>query len=288
MKINPLVSDILRGPWLVNPAAVYQHEQVVNNYLLGNYKGEAIDRKEIFASTSADGSMGNLKPGKAKRLVKIPMRGVLAANGDMCMLGADDYLEWFREVNEDDAVSAVILDVDGPGSSVSAINYMKEFAAEKKKPFIGLANTAFSGHYWTLSLLCDHIMAYGDISSEFGSIGVLSMVMDARKAMEKEGYKVMIVRAPQSSTKAQQAKDFYDGKDEDFIKAMEADMFPMAESFIADIKALRPKVDVNAPGIFTGSTFNAKDALRYGLIDSIGNEKQAIEIAQVLSELYNN
>ncbi len=286
MKINPLVTDILRGPWLVNPASVHQYEQLLNNYLLGRYQGSALNRKEIFAA--ANNAYASVEKTPAKKVAKISMRGVLAAYGDMCMLGADDYLEWFRALNEDDSVGAVVLDIDGPGSSVSAINMMKEFRAEKKKPFVGLVNMLCSGHLWTAHLLCDHVMAYGDISPEIGSIGVLSMVMDSRKAMEKEGYSVLIVRAPQSTTKAQQAVDFYEGKDEDFVKALEKEMEPMAESFIEDMKALCPRLDHSAPGIFTGSTFNAKDALKYGLIDSIGNEKKAYERAQILLELSNN
>lgn len=287
MKVNPLVSDILRGPWLVNPGAVAQYEQLANNYLTGKFSGTPIDRTEILAAANKSYSMSGEASEPAKKIAKIPMRGILSAYGDDCILGADDYLDIFRAYNNNDSVSAVILDVDGPGSSVSAINMMKEFRSEKKKPFIGLANTAYSGHYWTLALLCDHIMAYGDISSDFGSIGVLSMVYDNRKAMEEAGYSVMVIRAPQSTTKAQQVKDFYEGKDAELIKAMEAEMEPMANAFIEDIKASRPNINQDAPGIFTGSTFSAKDALKYGLIDSIGDEKQAIERAKVLAELYN-
>ncbi|KFC19366.1 S49 family peptidase [Chryseobacterium sp. FH1] len=288
MKVNHLISDILRGPWLVNPEAVSQYEQLANNYLTGKFKGASINRTEILAAANSY-TVGSGKSSEPeKRIVKIPMRGILAAYGDDCMLGADDYLQIFRAYNNNDSVAAVILDIDGPGSSVSAINMMKEFASEKKKPFIGLLNTAYSGHYWSGCLICDHLMAYGNISSGFGSIGVLSMVVDNRKAMEKEGYSVMMIRAPQSTTKAQQGKDFYEGKDEEFRASLEEEMRPMADAFIKDIKALRPKLDHSAPGVFTGSTFNAKDALKYGLIDSIGDEKKAIERAKILIELYEN
>ena len=288
MKINSLVSDILRGPWLVNPTAVPQYDQLLNNYLTGKYMGKPIDRPEIFAAANRSYNTSNQAETAPKKVVKISMRGVLAAYGDDCMMGADDYLNLFRAYNNNDSVAAVVLDVDGPGSSVSAINMMKEFASEKKKPFVGLANQACSGHLWTLALLCDEIMAYGDISAEFGSIGVLSMVMDARKAMEKEGYSVMIIRAPQSTTKAQQSVDFYGGKDDAFTQSLEEEMRPIADIFIKDIKKLRPNIKADTEGLWTGSTYNAKEALKIGLIDSIGDEKKAFEKALVLSELYNN
>ena len=137
--------------------------------------------------------------------------------------------------------------------------------------------------------MSDHIMAYGDMTSGFGSIGVLSMNVDAREAWAKDGFKMQIIRAPQSTTKAQDSVDYYAGKDEAFIKSMEKQMFPMADAFIKDVTTTRPNLKLDTPGLFTGSIFTAKEALEIGLIDSIGNEKKAIEMAQMLVdlEIYN-
>lgn len=285
MKINTH-SNIFRGTWLLNPSFAPELEKMANN-LMNGIVGNPIDRKEFFAAAS-DMSSSPATPKQEKRIIKIPMRGMLPAYGNWWSIGADDYLEFFRMVNNNDSISAVVLDIEGPGSSIAAINMIKEFADEKKKPFVGLSNLCCSGHLWTASALCDHHMSYGDISPEIGSIGVLSMVYDDREAMKEAGYKVHIIRAPQSTTKGQDMVDFYAGKDEEFIKSLENEMEPMAEAFIADMKKYRPNIDVNAPGIFTGSTFNAKDALKYGLIDSIGNEKKAFELAQALAELQDN
>lgn len=290
MKTNNLTFDILRGAWLVNPATVPEYEKLVNNFFQGKYKGAEVNRTEFFAAAEN----GSLYPGQPqaeeKIIARVSMRGILPAYGDYCMLGADDYLQLFRSLNNNDKISAVILDINGPGSSVDAINMMKEFAEEKKKPFVALANMCYSGHMWTAAILCDHIMAYGNISADFGSIGVLTTVVDGRKAMEKDGYKVMIVRAPQSTTKAQTMVDYYEGNDEAFIAQLQKEMKPMADAFIADMKKYRPNIDEKAEGIFTGSTYNANDALKFGLIDSIGNEKKAYERAQMLVELdlYSN
>lgn len=287
MKTNPLITDILRGPWLVNPAVVPEYEKLVNLFTTGQYQGTEIKRSEILAAASApSSSLG--QPQKEKRIGTITMHGVIPAYGDMCILGADDYLDIFRALNNNDDVSAIVIKMDVAGSSVSAINMMKEFASEKRKPVITLANTCFSGGYWTAALLSDYIMAYGDISAEFGSIGVLTMVGDGRKAMEKQGFKVMIIRAPQSTTKAQSMVDFYDGNDEAMIAELQREMKPMADAFINAVKTLRPNIDESAEGIFTGSTYNANEALKIGLIDGIGDEKQAYAIAQAFADLQNN
>lgn len=285
MKINPL-SNIFHGTWLLNPAYARELEKLANDHSK-NLAQNAFDRKEFFAAAS--GTLSS--PGEAKqekRIIKVPMRGLLPTYGNWYTVGADDYLEFFRMVNANDSIGAVVLDIDGPGSTIAAVNAMKEFAEEKNKPFVGLVNTFCSGHLWTGSMICDHVMSYGNISPSIGSIGVLSMGLDDRKAMDNEGYKVQIIRAPQSTTKGQTMVDYYEGKDEDYIKALEDEMFPMAEAFINDMKIYRPNIDQNAAGIFTGSCYNANDALKYGLIDSIGNEKKAFALAQALAELQDN
>ena len=96
---------------------------------------------------------------------------------------------------------------------------------------------------------------------------------------------MQIIRAPQSTTKAQDMVDYYEGNDEKFIKSMQDQMFPMAEAFINDMKVSRPNLKLDAEGLFTGSVYTAKEALEIGLIDSIGNEKKAIEMAQMLIDL---
>jgi protease-4 len=285
MKINSY-SNIFSGTWLLDPSFAPELEKMANN-LMNGVVGNPFDRQEFFAAASStSGSPG--QPTQEKRIIKIPMRGLLPAYGNYYTVGADDYLEFFRMVNNNDSISAVVLDMNGPGSSIDAINMIREFSEEKKKPFVGLLNTCCSGHLWTAALLCDHRMAYGNISPNIGSVGILTNVYDDREAMKDAGYKVHIVRAPQSTTKGQMMVDYYAGKDKEFIEALEKEMEPMADYFIGDMKSLIPKLDHSAPGLFTGSTFNANDALKYGLIHSIGNEKKAFQVAQALAELNEN
>lgn len=282
MKNNNLSIDSFRGAWAINPANVSDCESMLKLALSTQLLPQPKSTTEIIAGAYLDSSNGSQR--EEQFIAVITMNGLLMAY-DGWMWTAQDYLEIFRAYNNSSRISAVVLHVNGPGSSVDAINMMKEFVDEKKKPFVVLANMCFSGHYWSSCLIADHIMAYGDLTSGFGSIGVLSMGLDSRKAMETDGYKMQIIRAPQSTTKAQDMVDYYAGKDEAFIKSMENQMFPMAEAFINDVKASRPNLKLDTEGLFTGSVYTANEALAAGLIDSIGNEKKAIERAQMLVDL---
>lgn len=289
MKTNALVTEIIRGKWVLEMSAVPHFEKLANDFLKGNFKGTEINRKEFFASVDSSGtsSMNNGEVKDQKRVVVLPITGIIPAYGDMCMLGADDYLDILRRLNNDDSIGAIVINGDGPGSSLDAINAFKTFKLEKKKPIVGLFNSCYSGYYWMKSLLCDYTYANFDVSSGFGSIGTLAMVMDSREAMKKEGYKVMVVRAPQSTDKAQQMVDFVEGNDEAFITSLSEEMREPTDKFIADVKAGNPRIK-DVPGMFSGATFSATKAVEYGMIDAIGNERMAIEKAMMLATLNSN
>ena len=286
MKTNALVTEIIRGKWVLEMSAIPHFEKLANDFLKGNFKGTEINRQEFFASVDSSGtsSMNNGEVKDPKRVVVLPITGIIPAYGDMCMLGADDYLQILRKLNNDDSIGAIVINGDGPGSSLDAINAFKTFKLEKKKPIVGLFNSCYSGYYWMKSLFCDYTYANFDVSSGFGSIGVLSIVVDNRKEMEDKGWKVRVVRAPQSTDKAQQMVDFYEGNDEAFIASLSEEMREPTEKFIADVKAGNPRIK-DVPGMFTGATFSASKAVEYGMIDAIGNEQMAIEKAMMLATL---
>ena len=52
---------------------------------------------------------------------------------------------------------------------------------------------------------------------------------------------------------------------------------PLAREFQQAVKSHRPNLDDKIDGILNGRMFFAKDALKYGLIDAIGNRDAATE-----------
>lgn len=286
MKTNKLVFDIIRGVWLMSTLNIVEYEKLANRYLNGEKVGVEIDR-DAFKASYDNGNFGNtfnLSKENDKQIGYLQMMGPMATYGDGCTFGADDYLMALRSMNENDKVAAIVIHIDGPGGAVAAINAFKEFKSEKRKPIIALCNDCYSLHYWLVCLIADHVMAYGDISSGFGSIGTTCMLVDSRDAMEKEGYKVMIINAEGSDLKNKAMQDFYDRKDEDFKARIKAELTPIREAFVADVKEAFPEISSDER-IFQADTFSAKQALEFKMIHSIGNEKEAFALARALAEL---
>ncbi len=289
MKTNTLVFDLMRSKWLINTDNIAEYEKLANRFISGEYKGDVIDReafRESYMMVSGSG-VSNVKKEEKKRVGYIQMIGAMTTYGGMCSYGADDYVEALRYLNNAEDVSAIVLDVDGPGGAVPAINAFKEFASEKKKPIVVLCNDLCSLHYWMSALLADHIMAKGSISPCIGSIGATCILVDSREAMQKEGYKIMIVNAPGSELKNQTMQDFYAGKDEAFVARLQAELKPIRDTFVNDVKSSRPNIKEDSR-IFSADTFPATEALELGLIDSIGSTKEAFELAEALGELQEN
>lgn len=289
MNINTLVFDLMRSKWLINTDNIAEYEKLANRFITGDYKGETIDREAFKASYMAATSQGSgvMKQEEKKIIGHLQMIGPMTTYGGMCSYGADDYLQALRYMNENEKISAIVLEVDGPGGAVPAINAFKEFQSEKQKPIVVLCNDLCSLHYWMAALLADHIMAKGDISPCIGSIGATCILVDSREAMKKEGYSIKIINAPGSELKNKAMADFYAGEDEEFVARLESELKPIRDAFVNDIKAARPNL-ADDKRIFGADTFSATEALSLGLIDSIGNEKKAFALAQALAELNEN
>lgn len=286
MNTNSLVFEIMRGKWLMNFANVAEYEKLANKYISGQFVGQPLDRVSFKASYDNGNVGGGRTAGTTEEKVVgyLMMTGPMSTYGDMCTYGADDYLYALRKLNDNDKVSAIVVEMDGPGGAVAAINAFIEFKSEKRKPIVVLANDCYSLHYWIACLLADHVMAKGNISAGFGSLGATCILLDAREAMAKEGLKVMIINAPGSELKNQAMQDFYAGKDEEFKTRLQAELKPIRDAFVADVKASFPEI-ASDPRIFAADNFTADEALAFKMIHSIGNEKKAFELARALGEL---
>ncbi len=289
MTTNTLIFDLMRHKWLINTDNVAEYEKLANRFISGEYKGDVIDREAFKKSYMTGGAQGlsGMQQEEKKAVGYLQMVGPMTTYGGMCSYGADDYVQALRYLNDSDKISSIVLEVDGPGGAVPAINAFKEFASEKKKPIVVLCNDLCSLHYWMSALLSDHIMAKGSISPCIGSIGATCILVDAREAMKKEGYKIMIVNAPGSELKNQTMQDFYAGEDEAFVTRLHTELKPIRDTFANDVKSLRPNLKDDAR-ILAADTFSAPEALELGLIDSIGNTAEAFKLAQALAELQDN
>ena len=226
---------------------------------------------DVFAS---DGQVGN--GGNKNTVAIIPLHGTMIKYGTMCAYGADEIAEAIDAAAADKKVMGIVLDIDSGGGAVDAVAPLVDAIRRTKamgKPVVACCDLCASAAYWT-ACECNEIMAANAISSEFGSIGVMMQFPDYAKYYEKEGIKVHTIYSNLSAYKNAPFEAAKKGEYES-IKAEELD--PLARKFQANVRAKRAgKLDENVEGILSGKVFYAEDALKNGLIDSIGTLDRAV------------
>lgn len=288
MSFNKVISEILRGQWFMNIHSLDSYLPIIDAVMSGRTAFPEAKKEPIISYMNSDtmevvASTPGQRDNKATKTAVISMVGPVLKYGDMCSYGAEDIAAMLHQANNDESVKSIVMYIDGPGGSTSAISPFIEFAAQKKKPVVVLADSAYSLHYWTAAIVGDHIMADNNVSSGFGSVGVYVSFLDVKGAYEQKGYKIHEVYSDLSSNKNEVFRLALEGKYE-MIK--EESLNPLAKKFQEAVRASRPNLKEEA-GVLTGKTFYAEEALRLGMIDSIGTMSKAVLLANALADLDN-
>lgn len=290
MKINPFVTELLQGEWLLHNVESYYHVvEALRKRDVIDFQGIKKDDLKSLEILDANGMVLRSKDGNAitipeNSIAKVSMRGEIMAYSDWCAIGADEIIRQLYEAQSYQNVDATVLDFDTPGGSVKAIDMFREFAKYKTKPIVGLVKDALSLGYWTAVEICDYIMMDGNISSRVGSIGVVASFRDNTKMLEDAGIKIHEIYPPESNFKNKDFADAREGKYEGLIKNS---LSPLAKKFQASVRDNRPNlVEDESIGVLNGAVFFAEKALELGLVDGIGDSRMAIQKAKELSLVY--
>lgn len=263
---GPIANKIMTGePFTLNP-----DKEVKSLISYVDENGDAVRRKE-------DGTM-QVPPGS---IAIVDMIGAMIKYGDWCTYGSLEIVEALKAADNNPNIIGTVLNIDGPGGSVSAISPFVDFGLTKKKPVVGLYDQCCSAHLYSMLSCVDHVMASNNISATIGSVGVVLSWADNKKMLEKLGWEFHEVYPDESETKNEAFRLAMEGKYDLIKKEM---LSPLAVNFQEAVKKARPMLDLKEPGVITGKTFFADKALEIGFIDSIGSLKQAMQLVTILSE----
>jgi len=175
------------------------------------------------------------------------------------------------DLKKDDGVKAVMVMIDSPGGTVvggeELFLGLKELT--ETKPVVAvMGSTATSAAYMT-ALGTDHLIAReGSIT---GSIGVLMETADFTALLEKLGIKPEIIKS--APLKAQpNPLETITPEARAAMKDVILDMFAMFTDMVASRRNMTPE---QVKQISDGRIFTGRQALKNGLIDAIGGEKEA-------------
>jgi protease-4 len=285
MKINKTLMDLIRSDWLISLEGLKGYAAIAHKIITGQSVtiGEKTDAlvsvfdskgKRIVANDKGDVVLSK------DSIAVVDMVGPMMKYGDWCSYGADDIVSQLQILDANPNIAGIVLKIDGPGGAVSAISPFIDFGANKTKPVIALVDQCCSLHYWIACTAADYIMADNNVSATIGSVGVMTSFADNRKYLESLGYTFHDIYAPESEHKNEAFTLAREGK---YDMIQNEHLSPLAIKFQEAVRSARPNLK-EATGVLTGRTFGADKALAYGMIDAVGNLRQAMSRLYVMSE----
>lgn len=211
----------------------------------------------------------------------LPLYGVLAQRMNMILAisagtSYEQFGDWFDAALEDEAVGAIVLDVDSPGGDVRGLEELSDklYAARGRKRVIAVANAeAASAAYWIGSSVKQLFITP---SGEAGSIGVVSVHTDVSAADEQIGLKRTIISTPKFKTEGNpyealtdEAREHEQSVVDDFYGRFVAAVARNRNTSVADVES----------NFGQGRMVLAQAAVAAGMVDRVAT------LSQVLIEL---
>lgn len=284
MQSSFLLHEILRSHWAIEPQFALSNGHLIASLISGD--ASDFTPRAQWQFNFSDGSnmnVANSFDAMPKGSVAIiPVKGSMLKYGTYCSYGTQEIAEILNKAITSPKIAGIVLDIDSGGGSVNSIPPLISAIKSTDKPVVALADTAASAAYFVASS-CDYIMADNNLSAGFGSIGVVTSFVDMQPYWEMQGVKFHTIYAEESKDKNLAFEKALKG---DYELIQKEILSPLAVQFQNHVINSRgKKLDQSIPGVLSGKMFFADEAIKAGLIDSVGDMSSAVKKAIELSEV---
>lgn len=273
------ITDIITAPWAILPDKLRE----IQAFYSAHARGEKIDIAAIEARigkplVSADQGYQNVGG-----VAVIPVSGVIGKKMNMMTQisgGASTQLieRDIKAALSDSEVNSILLHIDSPGGTVDGTQNLADVVnmAKGYKPVMAFADGLMaSAAYWIGSAASEIVSS--SVTTQIGSIGVVTSHTDISKAEEKAGYKVTEISAGKyKRMTSQHAPLSKDGKE------LLQDQVDQLYTIFVDAVALNLGVDAETvlEDMADGRVFLSSDAQARGMIDHIATIETTISNMQ--------
>ncbi len=239
-----------------------------------------IDFRRYLAATKS--SIHLQSPGTDKIAIIVASGPILDGEQPPGQVGGNSVAELIRKARNDNDIKAIVLRVDSPGGSVSASELIRNelaLAQKRGKPVVAsLSGVAASGGYWIAST-ANRIFATP--ATVTGSIGVISVFVTLERSLEKLG----IVSDGVGTTVLSGALDSARAINPVFAEALQLSVDRTYNKFLSLLTEGRGMTMIEANSISQGRVWTGTQAIKFGLVDALGNIDDAVGSAAMLADL---
>jgi protease-4 len=201
---------------------------------------------------------------------------IVQGNGTDEEIGSNRMSKAIREARLDPAVKAIVLRVNSPGGDALASDIMwREIdLAKKAKPVVvSMGDYAASGGYY---IACDANTIVAEPTTITGSIGVFGLIPNAQQLLnDKLGITVDTVS---TNTHAAAGSVFYPLQSNE-MAVLQGGVENFYHTFLSRVAAGRNMTVANVDSIAQGRVWSGAQAIKIGLVDTLGDMDVALKIA---------
>ena len=225
---------------------------------------------------------------KKNAVAVIPIYGVITQSDSSRVWerGSQQIARKIKTMADKKEVKAILLDINSPGGSVGAVqdiySAIMRAKRETKKPFIArFGDVSASGGYYVASA-CDKIVAQpGTIT---GSIGVIFNTSNLEGLFKKIGVKSEVIKSGKFKDIGSMSREMT-SEERKLLQAIIDDSYSQFVDAVAEGRKMTvEKVKLLADG----RIFSGRQAVTEGLVDSLGDLPDALNLAGELSGLGRN
>ncbi|MCL9820399.1 signal peptide peptidase SppA [Helicobacter sp. 14348-15] len=199
------------------------------------------------------------------------------------IIQSDSFLEELSKLENNPNIKGVLLVIDSPGGTIPPSVEISEAVKRirSKKPIVVYAQGSMASGSYLAGVWADRIIA--NKGALVGSIGVILNGVDVSELAEKLGIKTQILKAGIYKEAGTFMRP-WNKQEEEMLKGLIKEQYEM---FVSEVVAAR-NLEITKEGDFAqGRVFSASNALKLGLVDSIGSIYEAQKILFELGKIQN-
>lgn len=269
-KYPHIAAAVFASPWAISPA---MHETICA-LIEAREEGHAKDGKDyVWSEPEAYLTGSGVKVVPVRGVMSKRINLVAAMSGGMSTEKVEASIQ---EAVADEAVRAIVLDIDSPGGTVDGSFALAEsvYKARGTKPIVAFVDGRAASAAYLLASACDYVVATE--VSDVGSIGVLMTHVDRSGVDKKRGIVRTTIFAGEYKTAGSPHKPL-DPKSQAYLQAGVDHVYRM---FVRKVAKYRGVSLEQAQGMAGGKEFLGEQALEAGLVDRIGERHVALAEAE--------
>ena len=204
--------------------------------------------------------------------------------GTFNQVGSDRFAKTLRQLQDNEAVKAVVLRINSPGGSATASEVILrgvQKLAERKPVVVSMGNVAASGGYW-IATGSQKIIA--EASTVTGSIGVYGTFLNFEEIGQRNGINWETIKTAEFADINSSSRP----KTPEELALLQARVDQTYQSFLERVAKARQLPEAKVAEIAQGRVWSGVAAQQIGLVDEVGGLESAVLAAAESADLGEN